>query len=44
MWCEDALHELVDDQVSGVGARATGETRQSVRYEELTLFIMGALL
>lgn len=44
LWCEDQISQLDDHPETGVTERETGETRQGVRYEELLIFLMGALL
>ncbi|MEM9705429.1 MAG: DUF2793 domain-containing protein [Pseudomonadota bacterium] len=43
IWCQDAIDRIEDDPESGVRAKPTGEVRQALRYDELTLFILAAI-
>lgn len=42
LWCQDDLYAAEGQQ--GLKLRATGETRQGLRHDELMLFLIGALL
>lgn len=44
IWCEDRLTQLNDDPVEGVSEHNTALTRQGIRYDELLIFLMAALL
>ena len=44
LWCEDELFHTEEREGQGLQMRATGETRQGLRHDELMLFLMGALL
>jgi len=43
VWCEDEIMETVDDGETGVTERASGQTCQGVRYDQLFVFLIAAL-
>jgi len=43
VWCEDEIMKTVDDGEAGVTERASGQTRQGVRYDQLFVFLIAAL-